>query len=173
MKIKELEIFILGVVAYISVLYAMRPQQVSRAMKIPEQLHNVCIAAIKRSYIPPFDFEYTNVYEKSDGLKRNKIGVDIRLESHELPICSTIINSKVWTLLTTNRLISFEGVGLQEHRLTPLKRWDFGDFKGYSEQSYTKGFLHFVDDTIVPVFVETGRASMVMVNGVMTIYKLL
>ena len=140
-------------------------------MKTPEKLHNVCIAAIKRSYIPPFDFVYTKIYENSDTFEGDKLGVDVRLESHELPICSTIVNTKVWTLLTNNRIISFEGVGIQEHKLTPIKRWNFGDFKGYSDQSYTKGFLHFVDDTIVPVFVETGRASMVMIYGVMTIYK--
>jgi hypothetical protein len=140
-------------------------------MKTADKIRSICIAAIKRSIIPPFDFEYSYIYENLDTVETPKIGVDLRLESHELPICSTIINPKVWTILTTEKIISFEGVGIQQHKLSTLEKWDFGDFKGYSKQIYTKGFLHFVDDTFIPVFVETGRASMVMINGIMTIYK--
>lgn len=145
--------------------------KIPRTMKTPDKIHSICIAAIKRSYIPPFDFEYTSIYENSDTVESDKIGVDLKLASHELPICSTIISTKVWTLLTTDRIISFEGVEMQEHKLTSIKRWNFGDFKGYSEQSYTKGFLHFDDDTVVPVFVETGRASMVMIYGISSFKK--
>ena len=138
--------------------------------KSDRSVKNICIATIKRSTIPPFDFRYTNVYE-GEGGGTLPIEESLHLEGGEELICSTIIDDKIWSILTTRRIVSFEGVGIRQHSIANIKAWDFGDFKGYSDQSYTKGFLHFVDDTIVPVFVETGRASMVMIYGVMTIYK--
>ena len=137
--------------------------------KSDHSLKNICIATIKRSTIPPFDFSYTRIHETDDTIDNKKIKVDLSLESGERVICSTIVNDKIWTILTTRRIISFEGVGIRQHLIKSIKEWDAGDFKGYSGQSYTKGFLHFVDGKIVPIFIETGRASMVMIYGIRTL----
>jgi len=137
--------------------------------KSDQSLKNICIASIKRTTIPPFDFSYARIHEFEDTIDNEKINVELNLESEERLVCSTIISDKIWTILTTRRIVSFEGVGIQQHLIKNIKEWDFGDFKGYSEQSYTKGFLHFADGKIVPFFIETGRASMVMIYGIRTL----
>ncbi len=96
----------------------------------------------------------------------------IDIEPDEELICSTYINPTIWTLLTTRRIFSLEGVALNKHKLSGIKKWDFGDFKGYSKQPYTKGFLHFENGDIITFFAETCEASMVMIYGVMTMNKL-
>jgi len=137
--------------------------------KSDQSLKNTCIAAIKRSTIPPFDFSYTRIYKAGDTIDNEKIKTELIVESEERLICSTIINDKIWTILTTRRIISFEGVGLQQHSIKSIQEWNAGDFKGYSGQNYTKGFLHFTDGKIFPFFIETGRASMVMIYGIRTL----
>ncbi len=140
-------------------------------MKSDKSIRDICVAAIKRSTIPPFDFLYTSIYEAGDGIKNIQVNNAVVLQDNEFLICSSIIDEKIWTVLTTKRIFSFEGVGLNEHSLLNISKWDFGDFKGYSKQTFTKGFLSFEDGNIVPVFVETGRASMVMIYGIMAFNK--
>ncbi|MBT1705437.1 hypothetical protein [Chryseosolibacter indicus] len=140
-------------------------------MKPDKSIRDICIAAIKRSTIPPFDFPYTFIYEEGDEIENIQVSNSVILQDNESLICSTIIDEKIWTVLTTRRIFSFEGVGLKEHSLLNINKWDFGDFKDYSKQTFTKGFLSFEDGNIVPVFVETGRASMVMIYGIMTFNK--
>jgi hypothetical protein len=66
-----------------------------------------------------------------------------------------------------------EGIRKREHSLKGLKKRDIGDFKGYSKQEYTKGVLHFDDEKLIPFFIETGKASMIMVYGTNTATQLL
>ncbi|MEQ8415830.1 MAG: hypothetical protein RJQ09_11980 [Cyclobacteriaceae bacterium] len=140
-------------------------------MTSDQSIRDICVAAIKRSTIPPFDFPYTSVYEDGEGIENTEVKKSVIVQDNECLICSTIIDEKIWTVLTTRRILSFEGVGLKQHLLLNINKWDFGDFKGYSKQTFTMGFLSFGDGDIIPVFVETGRASMVMIYGIMTFSK--
>ncbi|MCE7991621.1 MAG: hypothetical protein HEP71_06565 [Roseivirga sp.] len=133
---------------------------------------SIIIAKIERSYIPPFDFEFTGIFNEQDSNFPKDLLNEIALKEEEELICSTYVNDQVWTLLTTRRILSREGLSPDVHSIKGIKKWHFGDFKGYSKQPYTKGFLFFEDDKTVPVFIETGRASMVMVNGIMTLNQI-
>lgn len=126
----------------------------------------VCIASIKRFTIPPLEFELTNIYE----VIPDKNTDYIELENGEELICSTIVNEFIWSILTTRRIFTLEGIRQKVHRLDKLKTSEYGDFKGYSKQKFTKGYLQFEDNEIVPIFIETGRASMVMIYGIRTIF---
>lgn len=64
-------------------------------MKASENLHNLCIAAIKRSYIPPFNFIYTKIYKISDTFEVDGVAIELKLNTNEFPLCPTIINTKV------------------------------------------------------------------------------
>ena len=132
----------------------------------------ICIAAIKRHTIPPFEFRYTKIYDREGQTLIPAIKDTVHLENEEELICSTFVSPTIWTLLTTRRIFSLEGVGLKKHGLTGIKKWDFGDFKGYSKQPYTKGFLHFENGDVITFFIETQEASMVMVYGIRTMSKL-
>ena len=133
---------------------------------------NICIAAIKRHAITPFDFKFTRIYDLKHPTLMPEIKDAIHLESEEELICSTYVSPTIWTLLTTRRIFSLEGVGLKKHELAGIKKWDFGDFKGYSKQPYTKGFLYFENSDVITFFIETQEASMVMIYGIRTMSKL-
>ena len=116
----------------------------------------------------PFDFKYSVIYDNDKTILNEEVNNQIKLENGEELICSTIMSGSIWSVLTSRRIITLEGVGKVEHSLTGLKRRNAGDFKGYSKQEYTKGFLHFDDDKVIPYFIETGKASMIMIYGVNT-----
>lgn len=97
----------------------------------------------------------------------------ITFEEGELPICSTVLDSERWTVLTTRRILTCEGSGVIQHSLPEMQRSEWGDFKGGSKQSYTKVSILFTDNTFIPVFIETGRASMVMIYGMETVSQLI
>ncbi|WP_282335414.1 hypothetical protein [Pinibacter soli] len=51
--------------------------------KSDNSLKNICIAAINRSTIPPFDFQYTKIYEEETLSDNTNIKVDVRFENDE------------------------------------------------------------------------------------------
>ncbi|MFT6963770.1 MAG: hypothetical protein ACJAWV_003508 [Flammeovirgaceae bacterium] len=137
--------------------------------KTDKSKKNICLAKIERSYIPPFDFSFTGICNNSSPNFPQKIAEEGHLKKDEELLCFTFINEEIWTLLTTRRIISKEGPSPDEHSFDGIVKWDFGDFKGYSKQFYTKGFIFFEDDEVISIFIETGRASMIMINAIMTL----
>lgn len=135
-------------------------------------IKNISIASIKRHTIPPIDFDFSTIYEDEEQIDNEKIREQIELDKNEELICSSIINDSVWSILTSRRIITLEGVGKVQHELKGLIQRNAGDFKGWSKQKYTKGFLQFDDGKIIPYFIETGNASMIMIYGIDTAVKL-
>lgn len=136
-------------------------------------IKNITIASIIRHTIKPIDYTYSKVYDKKEETLDEKILSNINLEEGEELICSTVISDLIWSVLTSRRIITLEGLRKREHSLKGLKIRDIGDFKGYSKQKYTKGVLHFDDEKLIPFFIETGKASMIMVYGTNTATQLL
>ena len=141
--------------------------------KTDSAIKKITIASIKRRTISPFDFKYSTIYQEDETILNEGIKDQINLVEGEALICSTIVSESVWSVVTTCRIITLEGIRKVEHHLVGLKKTDLGDFKGYSKQEYTKGFLHFNDDSIIPYFIETGKAAMLMIYGVETTAQLL
>lgn len=130
-----------------------------------------CIESIKRFTIPPLEFDFTNIYEDDHHeADLSFMNGQFELEQGEEPICSTVINEKTWSLLTTRSIYTLEGVKKKTHQLSALKFFESADFKGYSGQQFVTGYLHFDDDEIVRVFIETGIPSMVMIYGIKTMF---
>jgi len=140
--------------------------------KTDKSIKDISIAAIKRHTISPIDFEYSTIYEADKQISNQKIKNAIQITAGEELICSTIISEVIWTVLTSRRIITWEGVRKIEHNLKGLIQRDMGDFKGWSKQKYTKGFLHFDDNKIIPIFIETSNASMIMIYGTNTAIKI-
>ena len=129
-----------------------------------------CIESIKKFTIPPLEFDFTNIYENYDVADLVFMNGRFEFEQGEEPICSTVINEKTWSILTTRNLYTLEGAKKEMHKLSALKFFESGDFKGYSGQPFVTGYLHFEDDKIIRVFIETGIASMVMIYGIKTMF---
>jgi hypothetical protein len=87
----------------------------------------------------------------------------------ELPIALTYVDSNNWTLLTTRTIIS-KIAGLTKHSPSrSVAKWTWGDFKGYKENTTTLGRLTLTDSSTLDVLTETGKASMIMIYGIMTL----
>ena len=140
--------------------------------KSDEKIKKISLAKVERSYILPFDFEFTGIFNEEHSNFPKNILSEISLENGEELICSTFINDQIWTVLTSRSILSKEGITKDIHSIKQIKKWNFGDFKGFSKQPFTKGFLFFDDNKVVPVFIETGRASMIMINGIMTLNQI-
>jgi hypothetical protein len=136
--------------------------------KSDESIHNICIAAIKRSTIKPYDFKCTRFYEESTAFKNAYPEIEISFSSTELVICSTVTDRNNFSVLTTQKLITKKKGILLSGNLNGASVSAYGDFKGYKKEALTFGIIHLVDGSEFEYFIETGRASMVMIYGVKT-----
>jgi hypothetical protein len=141
--------------------------------KSDKSIHNICIASIKRSTIKPYDFKSTGFYEGKEIFFSLYEGLINDFAEEELPVCSTIIDAENWSVLTTRRLLTNEsGQLLITTGFTKVIGISYGDFKGHGQQVFTLGNLRFENGTKMNYFIETGRASMVMINGIKTRIRL-
>jgi hypothetical protein len=136
--------------------------------KSDKSIHNICIASIKRSIIKPYDFKWTRFYEEHAEFKNSFPGIEIELSGNELVICSTIIDKDNFSVLTTERLTTKEKGVLLSGNLNGALVKQYGDFKGFENEPLTFGLVQLNNGNDLRYFIETGRASMVMIYGVRT-----
>jgi len=138
-------------------------------MKTDKALHNICIAAIKRSTIKPYDFKWTKFYDLDHDNVNSELEID--LIENELLICSTIIDTENYSILTTRRLLTKIDGQLDICNLEGVIDKFYGDFKGYRDLNWTFGKVELQSGIIIKYFIEVGRASMIMIHGVKTLIR--
>lgn len=131
-------------------------------------IHNICVASILRSTHEDANPKWTTIHKSVDFLNEDLQNLELEFEPNEIPICSTIIDTNNWSVLTTQRLITKKDNQIIEGNMTLAKNELYGDFKGYRDKEYTLGKISFPDNTEMDYFIETGSLSMIMVNGVGT-----
>lgn len=136
--------------------------------KSDKSIHNICIAAIKRSTIKPYDFKWTKFYAENIDFKESFPGIEIELSDNELVICSTVIDKDNFSVLTSQRLTTKENGVLFSGKMNSATDKLYGDFKGYKGRLFTFGLVQLNDGNELKYFIETGKASMVMIYGVRT-----
>jgi hypothetical protein len=135
--------------------------------KTDKTIHNICIAAINRHTIKPYDFKWTRFYkEKAEFL--NRYSQMAGFEKNELPICSTVIDASNWSLLTTRKLLTTEEGHLTIGDLNNCVDLSYGLFKGGGKSDKEVGSIQLANGTKMNYFIETGKASMVMIYGIRT-----
>lgn len=137
--------------------------------KSDKSIHNICIAAIKRSTIKPYDFKWTKYYESNTEFPYSGLLLD--LTQDELIICSTVIDDANYSILTTRQLITKLNGQVHIGNVEGATNKLYGDFKGYKEKLFTFGKIELQDGTGLSYFVEVVKASMVMIHGVMTLIR--
>lgn len=137
--------------------------------KSDKSLHNICIAAIKRSTMKPYDFKWTMFYEFDQGIPAS--GLPIIETGNERMICSTFIDAENYSILTTRQLITKQNGQLSSGSMDGAIDKAYGDFKGYQDKLFTVGQILLQNGTELNYFIETGRASMVMIYGVRTLIR--
>ena len=137
--------------------------------KTDKSKHNISIAAIKRSTFNPYDYALTKFYESNSDFPYS--GIKLDLTKNELIICSTVVDPENYSVLTTQKLITKENGIENAGNLIGAKDKFYGDFKGYKDDSITFGLVELKNGTELKYFIETGKASMIMIHGVRTIIK--
>ncbi len=137
--------------------------------KSDKSIHNISVASIKRSTIEPYNFKWTKFYESNTDFQYS--GIKIQLTHNELIICSTVIDSENYSILTTQKLITNEKGNKSIGDLNGSKLKQYGDFKGLHEESNTFGIIQLANNTELKYFIETGKASMIMIYGIRTLIR--
>ncbi len=140
-------------------------------IKSDKSKHTICIAAIKRKTMKPYDFKWTTFYEFNSDFSYPQLQLD--LKGDELLICSTVIDAENYSILTTQRLITKEKGLENAGSLTNAADKLYGNFKGFKEESFTFGLVQLDNGVDLKYFVETGNASMIMIYGVRTLIGIL
>lgn len=141
--------------------------------KNDQSKHRICISKIKRTTIKPYDsFQWTKFYENNHSFYDAYPDIPIQLNEEELLICSTIIDLDNYSILTTQKLITLENGVLESGLIIDAKNGLYGNFKGYENEKLTFGKIILEQGKTVKYFIETGKASMVMVYGVKTLIQI-
>ena len=139
-----------------------------RMTKTDKSKHNICIASIKRSTLKPYDYNFTKFYESNGEFPYSEIGIE--LKEKELIICSTVIESDNYSVLTTQRLITNKSGIVTVGELTNAKDNGYGMFKS-TKEDFVFGSVSLENGIELEYFVETGKASMIMIHGVRTLIR--
>ena len=138
-------------------------------MKTDKSIHNICIASIKRSTMKPYNFKWTKFYETNSDFSHT--GFQIELDENELIICSTFIDKDNFSILTTRKLLTQLDGQLYSENIQGAIDKLYGDFKGYKNKDFTFGLVQLQNGNELKYFIETGKASMIMINGVRTLIR--
>ncbi|CAM1357395.1 hypothetical protein [Tenacibaculum halocynthiae] len=136
--------------------------------KSDKSKHNICIASIKRSTFKPYDYKFTKFYESNGEFTYSGIGLE--LKENELIICSTVIYSDNYSILTTQRLISNKARIKTIGKLINSKDNGYGMFKS-TKDDFVFGSIRLESGIDLEYFIETGKASMIMIHGVRTLIR--
>ena len=132
--------------------------------------HAICISAIKRHILKPYDFKWTKFYESNEDFVSAYAGFAFDLLNQERAVCSTILDDQNYTVLTTQRLIAKVN-GVEDTAIFPdWKSKKFGSFKRDVHGDFTFATVEKSDNSSMRYLIETGNASMVMINGIDTMY---
>ncbi len=139
--------------------------------KSDKSIHSICISAIKRKTISPYDFKWTKFYESNLEFQESYPGFPIDLENDEQIICSVVIDADNLSILTTKRLITKEnGVDISG-TLTGAVNKAYNDFKSL-KKLHTFGIITLQNGIDLKYFIETGKPSMVMIYGIRTLLRI-
>ena len=126
-------------------------------MKSDNSIRAICIAAINRHTVKPFDFLLTRFFKTetfSEILNGTFKLSDIA--QNELPISQTVADRLNWTLVTTRQIISCVDGITKIANPNKVQSWHWDNFKGYDRTSYTIGQLQLDDQQGFEIFIETG-----------------
>lgn len=115
----------------------------------------------------PYDFKWTRFYEADMNFPYTGLKPD--LAENELIICSTIIDKDNFSIVTTRRLLTQKDGQLTSGNIQGATDKRYGDFKGYKHNDTTFGIVQLHNGGELGYFIETGKASMVMIYGVRTL----
>ena len=93
----------------------------------------------------------------------------IEVDEAELIICSTVIDEHNFSILTSRKLITNENGEFNLGHMDAATHLSFGHFKDV--KPFTFGIIQLKNGIDIKYFIETGKASMMMIQGVKTLIR--
>ena len=118
------------------------------------------------------NYKWTRFYEDNAVFEKIYPQINIAPTEYELVICSTVIDTDNYSILTTLRLFTKENGIEHAADLAGARNKLYGDFKGTRSQPFTFGIIQTANGADVRYFIETGKASMIMIYGVKTLINI-
>jgi hypothetical protein len=137
--------------------------------KSDKSIHDICVAKIKKSTFMPYDYKLTKFFELNSDFFTFYPDILLDLATEELIISSTIIDSDNYSVLTTRQLITKKKGVLYSGNIDEALVKSYGDFKGYKTDTFTLGLVQLKDGREIKYYIEVGKASMIMIQGVRTL----
>ena len=133
--------------------------------KTDQSIHNICIAAIKRSTFKPYKkkYKWAQFYEATDAFPYTSL--PLQLEANELIICSLVLDTNNYSILTTRKLITNINGNEEIGSIKGASDKDYGRFKN-NPDVVTFGTISYENGKDLKYFIEIGNGSMVMIQGV-------
>ncbi len=139
-------------------------------MKTDTSIRNICVAAIKRRSSSPNGFLSTSFFEKETISEIYENSNELPyIAPNELPIAKTTMDEKNWTLVTTRQVVTCANGIIRSIKAYNILIFDFADFKGLHKTLFTVGSLLTHDQQKLDVFIETGKASMVIIYAIQSL----
>ncbi|KAA2243384.1 hypothetical protein F0L74_12850 [Chitinophaga agrisoli] len=119
----------------------------------------------------PYDYKWTKFYPSNAEFEASYPGFKMEYLENELIICSTILDHDNFSILTTQKLITREhGIEITGNLLDAADS-SYGEFKGHRCGIFTFGRIKLSNGSDFRYFIETGKASMIMIHGVRTVIR--
>lgn len=117
----------------------------------------------------PYDFKWSTFYENdSKNLFKN---YPFELHNDELIICSIIIDTDNFSVLTTQKIITKKNGRISLGSCINATDKLYGEFKNKTKD-FSLGSVELENGEILEYFIETGKASMIMIQGVRTLIQI-
>lgn len=117
----------------------------------------------------PYNFKWTKCYETNTVFSEQYPNILIEIDDDELIISSTVIDDFNFSILTTRKLITKENGDFNFGRMEDATHVSFGYFKDV--KPFIFGIIKLKNGNDLKYFIETGKASMMMIQGVKTLIK--
>jgi hypothetical protein len=138
--------------------------------KTDKSIRNITLAAIKRSLIPDAACRFTRTYDKE---MMSDIAFSENAIEDELPVACTLVDANNYTLITTRQVITKKDGSKYVVSFQDIKTYTLGNFKSIKDSLVTVGSVINIDGGEVPVYIESGKPSMIIVNAIGTILNLI
>jgi hypothetical protein len=136
--------------------------------KSDKSIRNITLAKVKCCLMEDTVCTLTRTYD-------NETMADISFAANareELPVACTYVDTYSYTLITTRRIFTTKDGLKYEVLFQDIKACKFGDFKGMQDKPVTFGSVTKINGEDIPVLIESGKPSMIVVNAIRTILNL-
>lgn len=141
-------------------------------MKTDEQIKKIVTASIRRHSMDIETWKHTRFWDEGEIELTAELFQKCNFEETELPIIYSYIDSSNWTMFSTKTIQFTNENRLNKIKVTDIKNYSLGNFKGISNQTVERMTIETKNDEIHTCPFETGKASMGSIYALRTLIQI-